>query len=217
MIREKFLKIVCFGVCFLCFTAACVNSSTELYLTKNVKKYLEYSNKKEYGIAVQIFRTFSEDDHKSFIRYMEVYPEAISPLFYMVTADFYTINGEYDKGFLWFQIGKYRSLQDTLMCEDKSAQAQFAIYNKLAPETISYFQRKNADNDKYLADILKKTLEWDDAHPKRFDPFWPCYHGISAFSGEPKLLPEDKQAEIRQKLRNFYLEQIDELSANSKK
>lgn len=217
MKRNKFLKVLLFSLCMLGLGVVYANTRTEPVLRKNVKAFFNYQNNGKADKAADLYNNFSLKDIKNFAQYMEVHPEKVVPLYYMLTADYFTYKGEYDKGYLWFIIGKYRATQDVLMCEDKSAQSQIGIYNDLAPVTGRYFQKKNARNDKYIADMHKKLLEWDEAHPERVSPMWACYHGINAFFEEPRLLPEDKQAEIKQELRNSYLKLIDELYADAKK
>ena len=79
-----------------------------------------------------------------------------------------------------------------MMCEDNTAKGQLNIYPTLAPKTLKYLSTK-INNKKYVANLMQKTLDWDIAHPNRYNPIWACYHGISAHTnGQPKLIDENK-------------------------
>ena len=151
--------------------------------------------------AMDIYKNLTDTEKEEFVKYLEKYPEKFPPLFFIITAD-YVFQTDKDKAIFFYYLGKLRAVEDVYLCEDKTARGQINMYSMLAPKTLQYYATDDKMYDpQYSIDILQKTLDWDDAHPKRLNPIWACYHGIESFSHKPNLVEESEFPKIRNEVR----------------
>ena len=66
-----------------------------------------------------------------------------------------------------------------------------------------------------MANVLQKALDWDKSHPKRYDPTWACYHGISNFykEGKPELVSEQERENVIKTQREYVENTIKDLKS----
>ena len=185
--------------------------------SSGVNYFLSLVNNNQGGKATEyVLYKFTEKDWESMIKLVDNESEKIPPIYIMLVSD-YVYTKDKDKAIVYYYTGRLRAKEDVYMCKDKSAAQQIYMYPKAAPETLAYAEERIfAQNDKqYLADVLQQALDWDMAHPKRYDPTWACYHGISNFykKGKPELVSKQEQEEIIRQERENVEKTIEQLKS----
>lgn len=166
----------------------------------SVVRIAELLQKKEFGEAYSLYTNLTSIELDDLVKYIEKYPEKFPPIFYMILAD-HIYKTDKDKAVLWYYIGKLRAYEDVMMCNDETSRSQLAGYPLLAKDTINYMSSKVTDVN-FSIDILQKSLDWDESHPKRTSPIWACYHGIEAFDHKPTLKQKSEFPKIKKEIRS---------------
>ncbi len=206
---KKNLIITAAILCLLSGTAFIANEKANAAaLSPKVQHLVDFAEKNEGSEAASMFAQLSNKEKDELANYVEFHSEKVPPVYFIIMAD-HVYKSNKDKAALWYYIGKFRAYQDTMMCKDKTSQSQLEVYPMLAPKTLKYVATKVNDK-KYLAGLMQKALDWDIAHPDRVNPVWACYHGISAFTKAPKLIPESEYTKVQEQVR-------DEIRASIKK
>jgi len=198
---KKIWLILALYLAFNC--TGCALSKQQTFSPK-VREMIKYAEQNRTDKAIDLFKSFSLKEMNEFENFLETNPEKLPPIYFIASAD-KIFNKNKDKAVLWYFIGKIRSTEDVLMCEDKSARAQLSVYPLLAQNTLKYAAgiTEKSGNYDYIAEKLEKALAWSDAHPQRVSPVWSCYHGMQVFikNEPPKLLPENEFPKIQKQMR----------------
>ncbi len=207
---KKNLVLAATVLCLLSGTAFIINDNkaNAAALSPKVQHLVDFAAKNEGSETATMFAQLSNKEKDELAKYVEFHSEKVPPVYFIIMAD-HVYKSNKDKAALWYYIGKFRAYQDTMMCQDKTSQSQLEVYPMLAPKTLKYVATKVNDK-KYLADLMQKALDWDIGHPNRVNPVWACYHGISAFTKAPKLIPNTEYEKIQNQVR-------DEIRASIKK
>jgi hypothetical protein len=158
-----------------------------------------------------LLKSLTPKEKKEVITWMQANPEKVPPFYYMYFADDIFAKNK-DEAALWFVIGRLRATEDVQMCKDKTATSQIAIYPMIAPKTLRYIALKK--DYSYIVSIVEKAIKWDEAHPKRVNPVWSCFHGMEAFSHYPELLPMSEYERIQKQTRIDVLKLVNERIKN---
>ena len=217
---KKALIAVVITIILIIVVLLCAKNFGGNSYSNGVKQLLTLIENNEGGRATELVMTsFTDEDFKSLVKLIDNENEKIPPLYIMLVSD-YIYKNDKDKAIKYFYIGRLRAKEDVFMCADTTARQQIYIYAQAAPKTLDYAsQRIFEKNDKeFLAEVLQNALDWDKSHPKRFDPTWACYHGISAFtkSGKPELVSEQEREEIIRNQRKNVEDTIYELKTGDK-
>ncbi|MCR5261606.1 MAG: hypothetical protein K6C94_07180 [Candidatus Gastranaerophilales bacterium] len=159
---------------------------------KNLIKSAQ-SNKTEKAITT--YKNLNDEQIKEFYEYLEKNPGKLPPVYFVMVADKVYENDK-DKAVFFYNFGKARAREDVMMCQDTTARQQLMMYGWIAPQTVQYMQTKSSDTQ-YIDNLALKIIEWDNRYNNRVSPIWACYHGISAFSEKPQLLPKEEFAKIQ--------------------
>lgn len=153
----------------------------------------------------QEYYNMPEAKKKEIIDSVKNYSDDILPIYYIVVAeDIYSQNKNL-AAFL-YAIVRYRSIQDVSACKDNSANGAINGLPYAAEKTSKYISQMD---DKKLANLLQKVLDWDKEHPNRPEPKWICYHGMEVFTNNGKVSTiskkefEIKKDEIRNTLSEY--------------
>ena len=186
----------------------CLHSALQNRLSPNVKQMISYAKNFKGGDASRMFNNFTKSEYRQLENYFDRNPGDIPPLYMMALAD-HVFEHDKEKAVFFYFFGRLRSTEDVYMCQDKTARQQIYVYPNWAPNTLKYANEKFKDK-KYQVELLEKVIKYDEKHKERISPIWSCYHGMSAFFGEPKLLPEYKFEEIRKEVLEPSLKRIRE-------
>lgn len=159
-------------------------------------------------VVLEIFKEMPMKQKKQFAEDIINYPEKVLPLYYISIADdIFKTNKK--KAVFLFMVGRFRSVQDVMMCKDETARSAIAVFPYMAEKTTDYISEMNK---KELANILQDVLDWDKSHVKRPAPDWICYHGMQAFEdGAVQTLPARNFKKVLKQTRKDLEDQINEL------
>ena len=179
-------------------------------LSQRTQNVINNVNQKENLIkSIENLQQLTPSEMKEFAQYIEFHSEQIPPIYFILMAD-YIYTSDKDKAALWYYVGKLRSYQDVLMCQDTTAQSQVKLYPIFAPKTMKYLAKKE-NNKKYIINLFQKALDWDNKHPQRVEPIWACRLGLNAKVSEPKINPTKKREQVIEEVRNDLIESIEKM------
>ena len=167
-----------------------------------------------YSYLVEEYKQMPEKKKKEIINSVKNYSADILPIYYIAVAeDIYPTNKN-SASFL-YALGRYRSIQDVMVCADKSAYQAAQMLPLVAPKTAVYISKMNSND---LADLLQKVLDFDSKNPNRPDPKWICYHGIEVFANKGKVstISKDEWNKNKNKMRESTSKYIEQLRSKDK-
>lgn len=126
--------------------------------------------------------------------------ETTLPIYYIYFAEDIYPKDKDTAAFL-FMLGYYLSVQDVSMCMDKSATSAIGGFGYIAPNSAEYVSKLS--NEK-MNKLINHVFEKEESLTSRPDPKWICYHGMAAFTGEVKTLPESEYDKIRAEVREKF-------------
>lgn len=188
------------GLLFYCGSSIAKELSE---LSINVQKMIYLAQQNKAVEASNVYKDFKNSEIKEFAQYLEENPGSLPPFYFVVISDF-IYKTDKDKAVFFYNFGKARAIEDTRMCKDKSAMQQLFVYGMMAPDTVKYMQSKASESG-YINNVFNKVIEWDNKYTNRVSPIWACYHGISAISSVPELLPESEFANIKADVHSMLL------------
>ena len=196
-------------IIILCaFTSGCnIYVDIPSKYSKRIANLVYLTNSGVAADAMKVFDSLNNDELDELVDFLDKYPEKLPPFFYMSIAD-HIYKTDKDKAVEWYYIGALRALEDAFACKDTTARRQIGIYPMLAPDTVEYGTTKFKDAD-YKYRIIKKAVNWDIAHSKRYDPIWACYHGIEAFEKQPQVVSYSERKKIISYVRSRLLSRIE--------
>ena len=159
--------------------------------SKRIANLVYLTNSGVAADAMKVFDSLNNDELDELVDFLDKYPEKLPPFFYMSIAD-HIYKTDKDKAVEWYYIGALRALEDAFACKDTTARSQIGIYPML-----------------YKYRIIKKAVNWDIAHSKRYDPIWACYHGIEAFEKQPQVVSYSERKKIISYVRSRLLSRIE--------
>lgn len=161
--------------------------------------------------VLQTFKKMSAKQKEQFAEDIINYPDKVLPLYYVSIADdIFEINKR--KAVFLFMVGRFRSVQDVMMCKDETARSAISVFPYMASRTTDYIEKMS---NKKLALILQDVLDWDKSHTKRPSPEWICYHGMQALEdGTVQTLPTKDFQNILKQTRTDLEKQINKLKEN---
>lgn len=199
--KIKKVFVTLFTIFGLMFGLMCSSKpQTEIKLSQNVQKMIKYAKKSETHKAINLFKSFDNNEAEQFVKYLENNPGELPPIYFILISD-KVYGTDKDKAVFFYNFGKIRASEDVSMCKDTSARQQLGLYGMMAPKTITYMQSKATDED-YLNNLFYKVIDWDNKYTNRVSPIWACYHGVSSFYQEPELLPDEEFPKIQEKTHN---------------
>lgn len=163
---------------------------------------------------VEEYKQMPEKKKKEIINSVKNYSADILPIYYVAVADDIYAYNKNLASFL-YAIGRYRSIQDVMVCADKSAYQAARMLPLVAPKTAGYISKMNSND---LANLLQKVLDFDLKNPNRPEPKWICYHGIEVFSNKGKVTTVSKEEWIKNKnaMRESTSKYVKELKLKNK-
>lgn len=163
---------------------------------------------------VEEYKQMPEKKKKEIINSVKNYSADVLPIYYIAVAEDIYPTDKNLASFL-YALGRYRSIQDVMVCADKSAYQAAHMLPLVAPKTAVYISKMNSND---LADLLQKVLDFDSKNPNRPDPKWICYHGIEVFSNKGKVstIPKDEWDKNKNTMRESTSKYIEQLKVKNK-
>lgn len=190
-----------------------INAKNGFVVEKN-GNVTNYQSINDPFYLVEEYKQMPEKKKNEIINSVKNYSADILPIYYIAVAeDIYPTNKNL-ASFL-YALGRYRSIQDVMVCADKSAYQAARMLPLVAPKTAAYISKMNSND---LADLLQKVLDFDAKNPNRPDPKWICYHGVEVFSNKGKVstISKDEWNKNKNKMRESTSKYIEQLRSKDK-
>ena len=190
-----------------------INAKNGFVVVKN-GNVTNYQSINDPFYLVEEYKQMPEKKKNEIINSVKNYSADILPIYYIAIAeDIYPTNKNL-ASFL-YALGRYRSIQDVMVCADKSAYQAARMLPLVAPKTAAYISKMNSND---LADLLQKVLDFDLKNPNRPDPKWICYHGVEVFSNKGKVstISKDEWNKNKNKMRESTYKYIEQLRSKDK-
>lgn len=190
-----------------------INAKNGFVIVKN-GNVTNYQSINDPFYLVEEYKQMPEKKKKEIVNSVKNYSADVLPIYYIAVAeDIYPTNKNL-ASFL-YALGRYRSIQDVMVCADKSAYQAASMLPVVAPKTAAYISKMNSND---LANLLQKVLDFDLKNPNRPEPKWICYHGIEVFSNKGKVstISKDEWNKNKNKMRESTSKYIEQLRAKDK-
>lgn len=175
-----------------------VFANSEIGVEKN-GNLTNYYAKKDPVRYAQSLTQLSDKEKQKLYEYVKANPDKAYPVMYIALAD-YIYKTNKDDALFWYFVGRIRTYEDVMMCNDESAKQQMAYYPSMAEKTMEYFRQLGPTASKLMA----KAVDWDEAHPKRINPKWTCYHGMEVFTtGDVTIKPLSEYPKVQKEYRDY--------------
>ena len=190
-----------------------INAKNGFVIVKN-GNVTNYKSINDPFYLVEEYKQMPEKKKKEIINSVKNYSVDVLPIYYIAVAEDIYPTDKNLASFL-YALGRYRSIQDVMVCADKSAYQAAQMLPLVAPKTAAYISKMKSNN---LADLLQKVLDFDLKNPNRPDPKWICYHGVEVFSNKGKVstVPKDEWDKNRNAMRESTSKYIEQLKLKDK-
>ena len=190
-----------------------INAKNGFVIVKN-GNVTNYKSINDPFYLVEEYKQMPEKKKKKIINSVKNYSVDVLPIYYIAVAEDIYPTDKNLASFL-YALGRYRSIQDVMVCADKSAYQAARMLPLVAPKTAVYISKMNSND---LANLLQKVLDFDLKNPNRPDPKWICYHGIEVFSNKGKVstVPKDEWDKNRNAMRESTTKYIEQLKLKDK-
>lgn len=190
-----------------------INAKNGFVVEKN-GNVTNYQSINDPFYLVEEYKQMPEKKKKEIINSVKNYSADVLPIYYIAVADDIYPTDKNLASFL-YALGRYRSIQDVMVCADKSAYQAVPMLPLVAPKTAAYISKMNSND---LADLLQKVLEFDSQNPNRPEPKWICYHGVEVFSNKGKVstISKDEWNKNKNKMRESTSKYIEQLRSKDK-
>lgn len=190
-----------------------INAKNGFVVEKN-GNVTNYQSINDPFYLVEEYKQMPEKKKNEIINSVKNYSADILPIYYIAVAEDIYPTDKKLASFL-YALGRYRSIQDVMVCADKSAYQAARMLPLVAPKTAAYISKMNSND---LADLLQKVLDFDAKNPNRPDPKWICYHGVEVFSNKGKVstISKDEWNKNKNKMRESTSKYIEQLRSKDK-
>ena len=181
-----------------------VFANDEVIVEKN-GNHTNYVAKKDPVRFAMGVANLPDEEKAKLWAYVQENHDKVPATIYMALAD-YIYKKNKDEAIFWYMVGRIRTTQDVIMCDDESNTQQMAYYPRMAPNTLNHFSK----NMRKTKAMVKKAVEWDKAHPERINPEWACYHGMNIFMyGQVFTKPMEEYEKVKEEYRQDVLKTLD--------
>ena len=190
-----------------------INAKNGFVIVKN-GNVTNYQSINDPFYLVEEYKQMPEKKKKEIVNSVKNYSADVLPIYYIAVAEDIYPTDKNLASFL-YALGRYRSIQDVMVCADKSAYQAARMLPLVAPKTAAYISKMNSND---LANLLQKVLDFDLKNPNRPDPKWICYHGIEVFSNKGKVstISKDEWNKNKNKMRESTSKYIEQLRSKDK-
>lgn len=190
-----------------------INAKNGFVVEKN-GNVTNYQSINDPFYLVEEYKQMPEKKKNEIINSVKNYSADVLPIYYIAVAEDIYPTDKKLASFL-YALGRYRSIQDVMVCADKSAYQAARMLPLVAPKTAAYISKMNSND---LADLLQKVLDFDAKNPNRPDPKWICYHGVEVFSNKGKVstISKDEWNKNKNKMRESTSKYIEQLRSKDK-
>lgn len=190
-----------------------INAKNGFVVEKN-GNVTNYQSINDPFYLVEEYKQMPEKKKNEIINSVKNYSADVLPIYYIAVAEDIYPTDKNLASFL-YALGRYRSIQDVMVCADKSAYQAARMLPLVAPKTAAYISKMNSND---LADLLQKVLDFDAKNPNRPDPKWICYHGVEVFSNKGKVstISKDEWNKNKNKMRESTSKYIEQLRSKDK-
>lgn len=190
-----------------------INAKNGFVIVKN-GNVTNYKSINDPFYLVEEYKQMPEKKKKEIINSVKNYSVDVLPIYYIAVAEDIYPTDKNLASFL-YALGRYRSIQDVMVCADKSAYQAARMLPLVAPKTAVYISKMNSND---LANLLQKVLDFDSKNPNRPDPKWICYHGIEVFANKGKVstIPKDEWDKNKNTMRESTSKYIEQLKVKNK-
>lgn len=190
-----------------------INAKNGFVIVKN-GNVTNYQSINDPFYLVEEYKQMPEKKKKEMVNSVKNYSADVLPIYYIAVAEDIYPTDKNLASFL-YALGRYRSMQDVMVCADKSAYQAARMLPLVAPKTAAYISKMNSND---LANLLQKVLDFDSKNPNRPDPKWICYHGIEVFSNKGKVstISKDEWNKNKNKMRESTSKYIEQLRSKDK-
>ena len=178
-------------------------ANPEVIVEKN-GNHTNYIAKKDPVRFAKGVANLPDSEKEKLWAYVQENHDKVPAVIYMALAD-YIYKKNKDDALFWYMVGRIRTTQDIMMCNDESNQQQMSYYPFMAQDTMQYFAKKG----KRAKSIIKRAVEWDKNHPDRINPEWACYHGMEIFMhGVVSTKPMEEYEKVKEDYRQYVLKSL---------
>ncbi len=190
-----------------------INAKNGFVIVKN-GNVTNYQSINDPFYLVEEYKQMPEKKKKEIVNSVKNYSADVLPIYYIAVAEDIYPTDKNLASFL-YALGRYRSIQDVMVCADKSAYQAARMLPLVAPKTAAYISKMNSND---LANLLQKVLDFDSKNPNRPDPKWICYHGVEVFSNKGKVstISKDEWNKNKNKMRESTSKYIEQLRSKDK-